>query len=130
MANLAAPTGAVTIVRIERSETLPADVDIDAGELIAPDTDGRWILAADGDGLGSKAVALRTVEAGQALTGLQKGKYYPGGQVDALAFGDPVFLSATPGALADATVTEDAVGHVEPHTGAAPYQKIIAVDFR
>ena len=67
MADLAAPTGAVTIVRIERSETFIADVDIDAGEVIVPDTDGRWILAEDGDGLGGKAIATRTVESGQAL---------------------------------------------------------------
>lgn len=90
--------------------TAPAAVAITVGQWCYVDTAGKWALAnattATLGGTGRRAVALKTVAAGQTLTCLYRGVIDPKGALDALAFGAQVFLSDTAGGvMADAAGT-------------------------
>lgn len=62
-------------------------------------------------------IATRTVAAGMPVTAIRRGIVY-GLDLDALDFGDPVYVSDTDGRLADAAGTTSVlVGRVVPHFG-------------
>ncbi len=96
-----------TANRIEVSDsldqlTLQASVDVTAGQAVYADANGQWALA-DASVVGTSAlvqiyVALKTVKALQAVTAVRVGEI-DGVNVDALAYGAPIYLSDTAGAL-------------------------------
>jgi hypothetical protein len=77
-------------------------VDIDAGQAIHEDANGRWALASAANAAGAAAPYLAThkARAGAGLTGIRNGVFY-GFNLSALAFNAPVYLSDTAGAIAD-----------------------------
>ncbi|MFA6243498.1 MAG: hypothetical protein WC655_21335 [Candidatus Hydrogenedentales bacterium] len=103
MADLAlAVAGRVHVGESFIQETLPAGVDITAGDVMTIDkTTGKFILAdADNDAkTWPLYVAMTTKKAGLGVTGMKKGVMH-GFDLSALSYGDKVFLSATPGKLA------------------------------
>jgi hypothetical protein len=98
--------------------TAPAAEAITAGQPILFDANGKWIVAdanAAADDAGF-AIATRTVAAGEALTGCRFG--IMDGWSNLPAYGAPVYVSDTAGALADAAGTATIlVGHVIPVWG-------------
>lgn len=139
--------GLVTADRIRVAEgfptvqrTLPAEVAIDAGQAVrlatsGDTTAGRFTLANGTDAAEANVwgIALHTVAVGEPVTAVRMG-LLDGYDLDALDFGDPVYLSDTDGTLtddaADATV-DVIVGRVEPGTqvtlGTA-YDKLLRVE--
>lgn len=84
-------------------ETLPAAVAITAGGWCYIDANGKWALAnattAALAGSGRRAVAVKSVAAGQTVTCMYRGVIDPRGALDALASGAQVFLSDTVGGI-------------------------------
>lgn len=108
-------------------KTLKCGVDINAGQQIRPDkTTGRWVLADATTAANGADVftAHSSKKAGQALTGI-RGCEVDGFDLDDLDYGDPVYLSDTPGAVDDTAGTVSIiVGYTRPATaqprGVAP----------
>lgn len=102
MANVTRVHANFHVVESLEQDTLPAAVAIEAGEWVRVDSAGKWALAlattAANGGNGRRAIAAKTVAAGETLTAVYKGLVDFGGTVlDAVAFGDPVYLSDTAG---------------------------------
>lgn len=118
MANIALVTAArVNVVQSYRQLTYPAAEAIVAGAPIRLDTaTGRWT---NGNGTTApeariKAIATKSVQAGEGLTGIQSG-ILDGFDLSALAYDATVFVSDTDGRLADAAGTVSTVaGRVIP----------------
>lgn len=93
------------VVEVIEQATAPANVAITAGQTIKFTTTGKWILADASDiaGLGLRcALAIRSVAAGEALTGLYQGVVDLGiASTDfaALAYDAGVYASDTAGGL-------------------------------
>jgi len=92
-------TGKVEVIRDDRSKTLVAAADINAWQAIRKNTSGKWVLANATDAANSVGVhiALRTVKAGQALTGMRRGKL--GGLAALGTYQAPLYLSDTSGTI-------------------------------
>jgi hypothetical protein len=125
-------------LRVEESleqDTLPAGVAIAAGQSVKKDaTTGRWILgdASAAATANAYGMAVRTVPPGMAVTAVRRG-LVEGFDLDALDYGDTVFLSDTAGAVADAagTVTKQ-VGEVTPvhsHLLGGTPDKLLRLDY-
>lgn len=102
----------VRIVESLVQMTLPAAEDLSAGDLVQIDTNGKLALATDSP----YGVAAHTVKANFAVTAIHEG-VMDGWDLDGLDFNDPVYVSATAGALDDAgTVVVGRVipGHAAP----------------
>lgn len=109
----------VHIVEVYQQETLPAGVDITAGQICRPDANGKWILAdatVGGANTGTRrGFATRSAKAGMALTCVRKGLVDPETAVAALAFEAAVFLSNTPGGMDSAAgAVSVTLGTVQP----------------
>jgi len=108
MADLALVTAGQ--LRVEESleqDTLPAGVAIAAGQSVKKDaTTGRWILADASAAATANAygMAVRSVPAGLPVTAIRRG-VVDGFDLDDIDYGDPVYLSDTAGAAADAAGT-------------------------
>jgi len=136
-ANLALVTAdrvrAVETVFTEQLTMLAAE-NISAGQAIRLDVStGRWTLAKATDAAEARvlAIALSTVLAGFAVTGLKRG-VIDGYALTALAYDADVFLSDTDGTLADThgTVTV-VVGRVIPVSGrtvGGVHDKLLLID--
>lgn len=123
----------VHVVETREQETLPANVDITAGQYIFPNSSGYWALGdstTGGNNIGKRpAIATRSVKAGQALTGLRKGKISLGNALGGLAIEAPVYVNDTGGSLGDAAGTvSKIVGYVSPAWGATSVDKLLAID--
>ena len=96
--------------------TLPAAADITAGMPVYIDSNGKF-APADASVAGTALVygiAAHTVQAGFAVTAIHEG-VMDGWNIDALAFGDAIYLSDTEGALDTATGTVTTlIGRVTP----------------
>jgi hypothetical protein len=120
-ANLALVTAdRVRAVEIIQQLTMPAAEAITAGQAMRLDTStGRWTKA-NGTAAGEAralGIALATVAAGFAVTGLIKGAI-DGYALTALDYDAPVYLSDTDGTLADTAGTVTVVvGRVIPVSG-------------
>lgn len=110
MTDLAVTVSTFHFVHVIEQHTAPAAVAITAGQWCYTDTAGKWALAnattATLGGTGRRAMAKKSVAAGEALTCVYRGLVDPHGALDALAFGAAVFLSDTVGGvMADAAGT-------------------------
>jgi len=109
MANLTVTASTVHVVESYEQATLPAAAAITAGQVIIIDSNGKWALGnattAANAGNGRRAIAAKSVAAGQSLTGVYRGLLDTRGALDALAFAASVFLSDTAGTLADTAGT-------------------------
>ncbi|MCA9935850.1 MAG: hypothetical protein H6662_15590 [Ardenticatenaceae bacterium] len=112
--------------------TGPADETVDPGHYarLAPSTGkltkGNATTAAE-VGTGEGLCITRQVN---TITILKKGILWLGDALDALNFGDIVYLSDTDGTLADAAGTVSKVaGVVVPLYGHSPFKKGLRVDF-
>lgn len=91
---------------------------ITAGSPVFLDTNGKWAVSDANDTAADAVfgVATRTVAAGEALTVIRRGLM--DGWSNLPAYGAPVYLSNTAGALADAAGTASIViGYVVPVFG-------------
>lgn len=119
-------------VLIIEQETKPAAEAILRGQYVRLDTSGKWALG-NGTTTGEVGVgggiALRDVHAGESLTALRKGIVDIGDGFTALAYGAPVYLSDTDGALdtAAGTITKQ-IGYVDSAWGATTADKLLHVD--
>lgn len=109
MADLVITASAFHVVKVVEQDTKPAAAAITAGAAIYEDVNGKWTLARATTAVLSgrrTALAVKTVAAGETLTGVYKGLVDPRGALDALAFDAQVFLSDTAtGLLGDVTGT-------------------------
>lgn len=99
--------------------TLPAAVDITAGQLVRINTDGLWEPANAGAAGTADVygVARGSVRAGFALTAIHEG-VMDGWDLSGVDFGSPVYLSNTAGAVDTAAGTvSTVVGRVIPIHG-------------
>lgn len=88
---------------------------ITAGSPVCFDANGKWIVADANAGAADACfgIAVRTVAAGEALTVVRRGLM--DGWSNLPAYGAPVYVSDTAGALADAAGTASIiVGYVVP----------------
>lgn len=114
--------------------TLPAGEDLTAGQVVRihPDT-GRFVKAGAASSTTAFAygIVVRSVAAGMPVTAIRHG-VLDGFDLDDLDYNNPVFLSDTAGALADATGTETVVlGRVIPGTATTlgtAYDKMLYVE--
>lgn len=132
MANLTITTAHLVKGGDEHQLTLPAGVDIAAGQAIRPDAStGKWALAlaTTAGNVGDTHIATQTVKAGEALTGVKAPCILDlGDALDALAYGASVFLSDTAGTLADTAGTVSTlVGKVIPGWASASPDKLLRV---
>jgi hypothetical protein len=116
----------------EHQLTLPAGADITQGQLIYPDSNGKWALA-DASAAGTAGdvyVAPNTVKAGNALTGLRGPCVVDlGTAIATLAVGARVYLSNTAGTMADAAGdTSKIVGTVIPSWAKTTVEKLLRLD--
>lgn len=107
----------VEVVESIMQRTLPCAAAITAGNVVYIDSNGKWAKA-DADATATSRtlhVATRTAAAGEGLTAISLG-IMDGFNLDALAFGDPVYLSGTAGGLdtAPGTVDSAVIGYVTP----------------
>lgn len=130
-------TGLVSLVgqegTIQRGH-IPALVDLPAGAVVAIDpTTGKLDKADASTGALNRAygVTLRAVKAGYGVTVLRAG-IMDGFDLSALAYDDPVYLSNTGGAIADAAGDVSVVvGRVVPGTAVTlgtAYDKLLEVE--
>lgn len=98
--------------------TAPADVAVARGEYVRLTTTGNWILSdasQAGDIGGTRGVALNAASIGEAITAVTKGTVSLGAAFADQAIDAPIYLSDTPGTLADAAGTVSTiVGYVVP----------------
>lgn len=119
MADVTDSTSNYSTEQVIWQATFPAGVDIRKGQVITPDaTTGKWRLClATTAPLAGKTqyYAVKTVKAGHALTGNLMGLASYGPAFDAMAFGDIVYLSDTPGELSSTAGTVSvALGVIDP----------------
>jgi predicted RecA/RadA family phage recombinase len=105
----------VEVVERLDAMTLPASAAIVAGAPVQVNASGKWASAnATTAALARRTyIATRTVNAGEALTGVRQG-VMDGWDLSALAYNAPVYLSDT-GTIADAAGTvATIIGYVGP----------------
>lgn len=117
----------------EHMLTLPASVDIAAGQAVRPDAaSGKWVLAlaTSAANAGDTHVALTTVKAGEPLTAVKSSCVLDVGEaLAALSFGAIVYLSDTAGTLADSAGTVSTVmGKVIPGWAYTTPDKLLRVN--
>lgn len=106
----------VHVVTSYEQFTANAGAPITEGAPVRFDAAGKFVPAAADTPANANVygVAVKTVAAGMAVTAIRRGIIATGG-LDAVAYGAPVYLSATPGRLADAAGTTPVViGRVVP----------------
>lgn len=112
--------------------TGPAAEAINAGQLVRMDVDGTVILAFDHAQTPEVAqgIAIKTVLAGETVTFVRKGWVNCGDVFAGMDIGADVFMSDTPGLMADATAQGGGViGTVVPAWGRADrFNRILRVD--
>lgn len=114
-----ATRSSVHVVRSDEQFTTNAGESITEGAPVRFDANGRFVNAqADTAGNANVyGVAVGSVATNQAVTAIKVGILDVGG-LDAIGFGDPVYLSDTAGRLADAAGTVSTViGHIVPGYG-------------
>lgn len=134
MADLTITASDVAIVESVEQDTAPTAAALDAGSYVKPNSaTGKW-EAGDASAAGNHGnlpgiMVISSKYAGQAVTVIRKGLLYLGDALDGLDFDDPVYLSDTAGALADAAgTTEKIVGYVAPIFGETTPKKGLRVD--
>lgn len=104
----------IDVIESESQATAPAASAVTAGAPVFYDTNGKFAHA-DANAAAADAawgVATKTVAAGESCTAIRRGKM--SGWSNLPAYGAPVFVSDTVGALGDAAGTASiTVGHVE-----------------
>lgn len=126
MANLTVTAATVHVIKALEQLTAPAAVAIAAGQIIAIDANGKWFLALATTAANAgrrRAMAAKSVAAGESLTGIIRGLVDVPGALDALAFDAQIFLSDTAGTIADTAGTvSTVVGTIVPGwaSGASP----------
>ena len=134
MADLTITAAEVAPVRVLEQSTGPAHEAIDAGEavyLVA--ATGKYALADENaawpaDRLNGIAISSAN-QANITITVVKKGIIDLGDALDAMDYGDPVYLSATAGKLSDVSVGDGRiVGQVVPGWGATTADKLLSVD--
>jgi hypothetical protein len=109
--------GKAEVVESIMQRTLPCAVAVTAGNAVYIDSNGKWALADADSTAASRTVhiATRSAAAGAACTAISIG-IMDGFDLSALAYGDPVYVSATAGGLdtAPGTVDSAVVGYVTP----------------
>lgn len=110
-------------------QTLPAGVDITAGQAIKEDANGVWQLsnATDAANLGDPWLAGFTVKANMPLTAYKAGSLIDmGSAIDALAPGAAVYVNDAAGSLGDAAGTVSHImGRVTSGHASIPPQKLL-----
>jgi hypothetical protein len=131
MADLAAVTAnEVAAVEVIEQFTGPAGEAIDAGEIVGIDDATGAIVLADADAvILPKGIAIKSANAaGLAITAVRRGIVDVGDVLDGLDYGDSVFLSDTPGLMADAAVGGlAAIGEVTPVWGHTTADKALRI---
>lgn len=117
----------------EHMLTLPASVNVAAGQAVTPDpTSGKWVLALADTAAhaGDTHVALTTVKAGEALTAVKSSALLDVGEALAgLNFAAIVYLSDTAGTLASTAGTVSTVmGKVVPGWAYTTPDKLLRVN--
>lgn len=115
----------------EHQQTLPAAVDIDAGQPIYVNSDGKYALA-DGSAAGTLVdvhVALADAYAGMPVTGVRGSSLLDvGDAISALAFGASVYVSNTAGTMSDtAGDVSKVIGIVVPSWAKTTVEKLLRV---
>ncbi len=132
MANLTVTSAHLVKGDDEHQLTLPAGVNINAGQAIRPDAStGKWVLAlaTTAANVGDTHIALATVKAGESLTGVKAPCILDLGEaLAAMDFGAVVYLSDTAGTLADTAGTVSTqVGKVVPGWANTSPDKLLRV---
>jgi len=119
------------VVELQVSLTVPAGVNVNAGQHIRLDANGKWALATCDVAANcqNSYLATKTVKAGMPLTGLKKGALDLGSALDALAMNAIVYGAAAAGGLdTAAAAVSKVVGYVEPTWAATTPLKRLRVD--
>lgn len=131
MADLAAVTAnEVAAIEVIEQFTGPAGEAIDAGEVVGIDDATGQIVLADADAvILPKGIAIKSANvAGLAITAVRRGMMDVGDVLENLDYGDSVFLSDTPGLMADAAVGGlAAIGEVAPVWGHTTADKVLRI---
>jgi hypothetical protein len=133
MADITVTAAQVGLVFPEKAEVYDfiAAATITAGQVVYQDSAGKANLA-DANGSGTvqaRGIALNGGGAGQAISVLKKGHVY-GFTVSGVAYDDPVYLSNTAGALADAAGGTSVIcGRVVSLTNGTTLTKVLHVEF-
>ena len=134
MTALTVTASKVAVIEAWETMTLPAAENINAGQYIRLDTNGKFALGnatTSGEVGNGGAIALSPVKAGYAVTGLRRGLLEVGDAVSSLNIGAAVYLNDTDGVLGDAAGTvSTVVGRVYPMWGGAAgtADKVIRID--
>lgn len=134
MADLTITSTDVAAVKVIEQDTAPSHEAIDAGEALYYVAATGKVGLADGNGAAPlndpKGIAIKTANAaGITVTFVKKGVIDLGDALAGLNFDDPVYLSHTPGALADADPgTTIIVGRVVPGWGYTTADKLLRID--
>ena len=131
MADLAAVTAnEVAAIEVIEQFTGPAGEVIAAGEIVGIDDATGQIVRADADAvILPKGIAIKSANAaGLAVTAVRRGMVDVGDVLDGLAYGASVFVSGTPGLMADAAVGAlEAIGEVAPAWGHTTADKVLRI---
>lgn len=133
MADLTITAADVAPVSVIEQSTGPANEVVDAGEAVYMlAASGKYALA-DEDGTWPtkrvKGISITSAVANGTITVVQKGIVDLGDALDGMDYGDPVFLSDTPGKLADADPGAGViVGQVVPGWAATTADKLLSFD--
>lgn len=123
MADLTINDAHFNIIKSFLPLTLIASVNIDAGEAIAMDSNGEWVLATTAST--QVFLAADSVLAGRGVTGVWKGDVELGDALSALAYGDLLYTSANAGKIETTGVAGDEIGFVVPHAERGRVRKLL-----
>lgn len=123
----------VAVVEMIEGITAPVSEDVVAGQavrLVVASGKLCLALATTAANVGKRpAIAVRSANAGQALTAMFKGILDVGDALDSLDFDAQVFMSDTAGTLADAAGTvSQVIGTVTPGWAHTTADKLLHVD--
>lgn len=130
MALITVVEGDVAPVDVIEQVTLPADVAILRGQYVRVTTTANLILSdasQAGDIGGTRGIAMNAAAIGEAVTVVTKGTVSVGATaLTSQAFDAPIYLSDTPGSLADAAGTVSTiVAYVAPANHQTTPEKLL-----
>jgi hypothetical protein len=132
-ADLVVAAADVAVVQSTQQLTGPAAGVIPAGTPVYLNATTGHFTAGDASAAGTAGIVGVTIDSAtiayQTISVLRKGIMDLGGALDALSFGDSVFLSDTAATMADTagTVTVE-IGTVEPMFGSTTPERVLRID--
>jgi hypothetical protein len=132
MAVIALTAAKVAAPIVYEQVTLPAGVDVTAGQVVRWNlSNGTWALAqaTTAANAANSFIALTTAKAGMPCTAIKSGYLNLGTALDGMALGDSIYLSDTAGALDTAAGTVNVLlGKVAPAFGnGAAFDRLMRV---